>query len=95
MKTGFLDNKDLAQARKRYKDGVEKFVPGAKKSDGKPPPTPRDILEADIRALASKRARELSKADGVTDPVALERVVVGKLRKDPDGNWLFNYGEKK
>lgn len=48
-------------------------------------------LGVEIVKLANKRARELTKEAGVTDPVALSKVVAVDVRKDEDGNWLFSY----
>lgn len=48
-------------------------------------------LGAEIVKAAGKKARELSKEAGVTDPVLLDKVIAGGVHKDPDGNWLFNY----
>lgn len=48
-------------------------------------------LGVEIVNAAQKEARALAKKDGVTDPVALEKVRAGNVRKDPDGNWLFDY----
>ena len=48
-------------------------------------------LGGEIVKAAQKEARELAKKGGITDPVALEKVRAGNVRKDPDGNWLFDY----
>ncbi len=49
-------------------------------------------FQAALYKAALHKAREVSKEAGVTDPVALDRIKAGDLRKDPDGNWLFTYG---
>lgn len=75
MTTAALTDKDLSAARKAH--GAGKLT--------------LDELGAEIARIAGKKARELTKDAGVTDPVVLEQVTATSVRKDADGNWLFNY----
>lgn len=84
MPIGSLSNSELASLRKRYQENLKKPV-------GKRDKTAVELLEIEILALANKKARELAKEAGQKDPVALDAVRAGNIRKDPDGNYLFDY----
>jgi hypothetical protein len=87
MTIGSISNSELASLRKRYQENLKLDAKGIPKKAK----TAVEKLQAEIIELAQKKARELSKEAGIKDPVALDAVKATNIRKDPDGNYLFNY----